>query len=164
MGITEVLGAPRSPWQRAYVERIIGSIRARLSRSRDRVGRIIPPSNSSFLLRLLPPFENPPFARQRCSGTPPGAASRKNCRHSPGRWTSPPVRTTSRSSGAPLPLSSWFQRAFQLVLSRPYLFCSKTGIFHWPCWSCDHQPKAAWPEAHRGSNLNPCSEARGSFW
>src|SRR5215831_10904400 len=27
MGITEVLGAPRSPWQRAYVERIIGSIR-----------------------------------------------------------------------------------------------------------------------------------------
>jgi len=27
MGIVEVLGAPRSPWQRAYVERIIGSIR-----------------------------------------------------------------------------------------------------------------------------------------
>ena len=27
MSITEVLGAPRSPWQRAYVERIIGSIR-----------------------------------------------------------------------------------------------------------------------------------------
>jgi putative transposase len=27
LGITEVLGAPRSPWQRAYVERMIGSIR-----------------------------------------------------------------------------------------------------------------------------------------
>jgi putative transposase len=27
MGITEVLSAPRSPWQRAYVERVIGSIR-----------------------------------------------------------------------------------------------------------------------------------------
>jgi putative transposase len=27
LGITEVLGAPQSPWQRAYVERIIGSIR-----------------------------------------------------------------------------------------------------------------------------------------
>jgi transposase InsO family protein len=27
MGIVEVLGAPRSTWQRAYVERIIGSIR-----------------------------------------------------------------------------------------------------------------------------------------
>ena len=27
MGICEVLSAPRSPWQRAYVERVIGSIR-----------------------------------------------------------------------------------------------------------------------------------------
>jgi transposase InsO family protein len=27
MGIAEVVGAPRSPWQRAYVERMIGSIR-----------------------------------------------------------------------------------------------------------------------------------------
>jgi putative transposase len=27
MGIHEVLSTPRSPWQRAYVERIIGSIR-----------------------------------------------------------------------------------------------------------------------------------------
>ena len=27
MNITEVLSAPRSPWQRAYVERVIGSIR-----------------------------------------------------------------------------------------------------------------------------------------
>ena len=27
MGITEVLTAPRSPWQSPYVERVIGSIR-----------------------------------------------------------------------------------------------------------------------------------------
>ena len=27
IGITEVLSAPRSPWQRAYVERVIGTIR-----------------------------------------------------------------------------------------------------------------------------------------
>jgi serine/threonine protein kinase len=27
MGIREVLSSPRSPWQRAYVERVIGSIR-----------------------------------------------------------------------------------------------------------------------------------------
>ena len=26
MGIKEVLSAPRSPWQRAYVERVIGTI------------------------------------------------------------------------------------------------------------------------------------------
>jgi transposase InsO family protein len=27
MGIQQVLGAPRSPWQRAYVERVIGTLR-----------------------------------------------------------------------------------------------------------------------------------------
>ena len=27
MGITEVMTAPRSPWQNPYVERLIGSIR-----------------------------------------------------------------------------------------------------------------------------------------
>jgi transposase InsO family protein len=27
LGIEEVLSAPRSPWQRAYIERVIGSIR-----------------------------------------------------------------------------------------------------------------------------------------
>ena len=27
MGIKQVLGAPRSPWQRAYVERVIGTLR-----------------------------------------------------------------------------------------------------------------------------------------
>jgi transposase InsO family protein len=27
MGIKEVLSAPRSPWQRVYVERVIGTIR-----------------------------------------------------------------------------------------------------------------------------------------
>jgi transposase InsO family protein len=27
MGIKQVLGAPRAPWQRAYVERVIGAIR-----------------------------------------------------------------------------------------------------------------------------------------
>jgi hypothetical protein len=32
MGIEEVLTAPRSPWQNAYVERIIGSIRRIVSR------------------------------------------------------------------------------------------------------------------------------------
>jgi hypothetical protein len=26
MGINEVLSAPQSPWQRAYIERVIGSI------------------------------------------------------------------------------------------------------------------------------------------
>ena len=30
MGITEVITAPRSPWQNPYVERLIGSIRLEL--------------------------------------------------------------------------------------------------------------------------------------
>ena len=35
MNIKEVLSAPRSPWQRAYVERVIGSIR------RERLNHVI---------------------------------------------------------------------------------------------------------------------------
>jgi transposase InsO family protein len=46
MGIEEVLGAPRSPWQRAYVERMIGSIR------RDCLDHLIVLDESS-LRRLL---------------------------------------------------------------------------------------------------------------
>ena len=46
LGITEVLGAPRSPWQRAYVERIIGSIR------RDCLDHVIV-FNQSSLRRIL---------------------------------------------------------------------------------------------------------------
>ena len=46
MGITEVLGTPRSPWQPAYVERIIGSIR------RDCLDHVIVLNHSS-LRRLL---------------------------------------------------------------------------------------------------------------
>ena len=46
MGTTEVLGAPRSPWQRAYVERIIGSIR------RDCLDHVIALDESS-LRRIL---------------------------------------------------------------------------------------------------------------
>jgi putative transposase len=39
MSIKEVLSAPASPWQRPYVERLIGSVRARLPESCDRAGR-----------------------------------------------------------------------------------------------------------------------------
>ena len=46
LGIVEVLGAPRSPWQRAYVERIIGSIR------RDCLDHVIALDESS-LRRIL---------------------------------------------------------------------------------------------------------------
>src|SRR5262249_53259598 len=130
---------------------------ARLSRSRDRVGRIIPPSNSSFLPRLLSPFENSPFARQRRSGTPPGAAGWKNCRHPPGRRTSPPVRTTSCVSAGPLPLSRWSEHTFELMASSSYLFVRKPAFFTGTTGTAtsNFQPKATWPKGDWNSSLQP---------
>jgi hypothetical protein len=54
MGIEEVLTAPQSPWQNPFVERLIGSIRARVPESRDRAGRATPPPSPDPLFRLLP--------------------------------------------------------------------------------------------------------------
>jgi hypothetical protein len=56
MGIHEVLSTPRSPWQRAYVERVIGSIR------RECLDHLIVfnevTTNPQFVFRLLSPIEN----------------------------------------------------------------------------------------------------------
>ena len=46
MGIAEILTAPRSPWQNAYVERMIGSIR------RDCLDRVVV-LNERHLKRIL---------------------------------------------------------------------------------------------------------------
>ena len=43
MGIKEVLSAPRSPWQWAYVERVIGTIR------REYLDHVIPRQEAAFL-------------------------------------------------------------------------------------------------------------------
>ena len=55
MGITEVVTAPRSPWQNAYVERVIGSIRRECL---DHVivfnERHLPPRPDLGVPRLLP--------------------------------------------------------------------------------------------------------------
>jgi putative transposase len=60
MGIKEVLSAPRSPWQRAYVERVIGTIR------RECLDHLIVFNEASlrrarFVRRLLSPIENASF-------------------------------------------------------------------------------------------------------
>jgi transposase InsO family protein len=58
MGIREVLSAPWSPWQRAYVEQVIGSIR----RERlDRVPRKLATTKAPFVFRLLSSIENTSF-------------------------------------------------------------------------------------------------------
>ena len=49
MGITEVITAPRSPWQKAYVERVIGSIR------RECLDHIVI-FNERHLHRVLSPY------------------------------------------------------------------------------------------------------------
>jgi putative transposase len=51
MGICEVLSAPRSPWQRAYVERVIGSIR------RECLGHVIVFHESSLRRTLKSYFD-----------------------------------------------------------------------------------------------------------
>ena len=50
-GICEVLSAPRSPWQRAYIERVIGSIR------RECLDHVIVFQESSFRRTLRSYFE-----------------------------------------------------------------------------------------------------------
>ena len=47
MGIREVLSAPRSPWQRAYVERLIGSIR------RECLDHLIVSTKSRYAVRFV---------------------------------------------------------------------------------------------------------------
>jgi len=74
LGTEEVLGAPRSPWQRAYVERVIGTIRPRVPRSRDRFQR-------GFPVPLQPPERGTVFRSRKLaafttamSGAPPERA------------------------------------------------------------------------------------------
>ena len=52
MGITEIVTAPRSPWQNAYVERVIGSIRRECL---DQVvsHQRVPSTPPSFIIRRL---------------------------------------------------------------------------------------------------------------
>jgi integrase-like protein len=104
MGIAEVLGAPRSPWQRAYVERIIGSIR------RDCLDQMIIFDQSS-LRRILRSYLDY-YHRSRTHLSLDKDAPIPRAAQPAGRivaipqvwWTSSPIRTTSRLSGGPIPL------------------------------------------------------------
>ena len=94
MGIEQVLGAPRSPWQRAYIERLIGSIRRECldrARTHDRLQRTQFEAAPSDLLRLLSPHAHAFGAREGLSGAPrrTNARSRPDC-FDPGAWWSPP--------------------------------------------------------------------------
>src|SRR5215468_5249 len=64
MEIHEVLSAPRSPWQRAYVERVIGSIRRECLDHVIVFNQLATPC-SSFIFRLLSQIPNPSLVGQR---------------------------------------------------------------------------------------------------
>jgi transposase InsO family protein len=98
MGITEVVTAPRSPWQNAYVERVIGSIRREcldhLVIFNERHLRRVP----LLVRRLLPPKPHPSFTRQGLSRRTPYHATRnrKGWRHPESRRFASPLRTSRR--------------------------------------------------------------------
>ena len=68
MGIRDVLTAPQSPWQNPFAERLIGSIRARMSGSRPRPERTPPAPHPDPLFRLLSSGTHSPPAPEGCTG------------------------------------------------------------------------------------------------
>ena len=109
MGLTEVITGPRSPWQNACVERVIGSIRRECLDHRDL--QRAPSAPRPLVIRgLLPADSHPSLARQGLPRVTPGYATQgRKCRRPPeSRWSAPPLRTarcltrtTPRQSSAP---------------------------------------------------------------
>ena len=98
MGITEVITAPRSPWQNAYVERVIGSIRREcldhvVIFNERHLRRVL-----SLLHRILPPNEDASCTRQGLPGPSPDPATqdRKSRGHPAGRRPASSLRTPRR--------------------------------------------------------------------
>ena len=76
LGIQEVLCAPRSPWQNAYAERLIGSIRRECLDPRDRLSRIGSAPHLAIRFRLLRSFPHSSVVGQRRADS----SSRSACR------------------------------------------------------------------------------------
>jgi hypothetical protein len=95
MGICEVLSAPRSLWQRAYVEPVIGSVR------RECLDHVIVFHESS-LRRILTsyfdysPIEDASFVGEGLTGATGDSTSGNGIRRggAAGQRTAPPLRTT----------------------------------------------------------------------
>ncbi len=78
MGIQEVLSAPRSPWQRAYIERLIGTLRR--SGPHDRLQRSLTVPACEVIHGVLSRIQSAPLAGQGHAGTaaraPAGSGTR----------------------------------------------------------------------------------------
>jgi hypothetical protein len=68
MRIREVLTAPHRPWQNPFAERLIGSVRTRMSRPRPDPARAAPAPHPDPLLRLRPSRPDSPLTRDGCAG------------------------------------------------------------------------------------------------
>ena len=98
MGIVEVLSTPHSPWQRAYVERIIGSIR------RECLDHVIVFDERSLrrtlacYFLLLSSIQNAPVAEQRLARATPDRTARDRAGRGDisGGWLAPSLRATRR--------------------------------------------------------------------
>jgi hypothetical protein len=89
MGIEEVLSTPRSPWQRAYIERMI---------RRECLDQVIV-FNEGSLRRILASYFDPErtYPGERLTRNAPGSTSRNRAGRgrSPSGWTAPSLRTAS---------------------------------------------------------------------
>lgn len=102
MGIHQIVTAPRSPWQNAYVERLMGSIR------RECLDHVIV-FHESGLRRVLRSYleyyralANPPGPRQRRADSPRRGATgpRPDRGRAPSRRSPPSIRTPRGLTGA----------------------------------------------------------------
>ena len=95
MGSKEVVTASRSPWQNAYVERVIGSIRRECL---DHILIFTSAPRPVLVCRLLPTHPYASVARQRLPRLPPDPVThaRKSRRHPAGRRSASPLRTSRR--------------------------------------------------------------------
>jgi transposase InsO family protein len=111
MGIQEVLGTPRSPWQRAHVERLVGSIR------RECLDHVLVFQETSLRRVLRSYFDYYPDRERHLylreglarAAIHPAGASRESRGASAGRRAASPLRTTGRLSHRH-PLWAWNQR------------------------------------------------------
>jgi len=97
-GIREVLSSPRSPWQRAYVERVIWIHSARMPGPTDRFQRSLTTPYSSFVFRVLSQVQNPPLVGKGLAraATHPAGGNGASGGSATGRWTASSLRTTGR--------------------------------------------------------------------
>ena len=120
MDIEELLTAPRSPWQNAYVERFIGSVR------RECLDHVIVFNASGLqrLMRLLRPVTNSPVAEQgHADPAPDRYAGRRSRRSYPAsRRPSSPVRAARR-----LTHPSNLRRQPESLPRKPRLMALRTG-------------------------------------